>query len=226
MDRNEPGNAMEAPGARRLLRSTAIAAAAAAALLVGVVLPAEYGIDPLGLGDVLGLTEMGEIKVQLAKEAEADAAPQSRGPSSVPTTVDAQRLDAIEARLEEIYALLAWSQPAATQRPQADAALWRDEVSIVLTPGQGVEYKLVMEEGAKAAFEWTANGGALNFDTHGDAPGTSISYEKGRGAPADKGSLIAAFTGSHGWFFRNRMDADVKLTLRTRGDYSELKRTG
>ena len=48
--------------------STAVAAAVAAVLLVTVVMPAEYGIDPTGMGRLLGLKEMGEIKMQLARE--------------------------------------------------------------------------------------------------------------------------------------------------------------
>ncbi len=64
----------ELPSSGKLLRSTVIAAAVAALLLVTVVMPAEYGVDPTGIGRVLGLTEMGEIKAQLAKEVEADAA--------------------------------------------------------------------------------------------------------------------------------------------------------
>ena len=59
---------------RQLLRSTLIALAVAGLLLVTVVLPAEYGIDPTGAGRVLGLTRMGQIKTRLAKEAAADAA--------------------------------------------------------------------------------------------------------------------------------------------------------
>lgn len=59
---------------RKLLRSTLLALAIAALLLVTIVLPAEYGIDPTGVGRVLGLTRMGEIKTRLAREAAADAA--------------------------------------------------------------------------------------------------------------------------------------------------------
>lgn len=44
----------------------------------------------------------------------------------------------------------------------------------------------------------------MNFDTHGDGNGNSMSYEKGQGVPEDEGELVAAFTGNHGWFFRNR----------------------
>lgn len=62
------------PDSRRLLRSTAVAAAIAVVLLITVVLPAEYGIDPTRVGRVLGLTQMGEIKVRLAREAAADQA--------------------------------------------------------------------------------------------------------------------------------------------------------
>jgi hypothetical protein len=64
----------ELPTSRQLLRSTILAAISALVLLVAVVLPAEYGIDPTGVGRVLGMTKMGDIKQQLAAEAAADAA--------------------------------------------------------------------------------------------------------------------------------------------------------
>ncbi|MFG9957587.1 transmembrane anchor protein, partial [Pseudomonas aeruginosa] len=46
----------ELPTSRQLLRSTVIAVGVAAALLVTVVMPSEYAIDPTGVGRVLGLT--------------------------------------------------------------------------------------------------------------------------------------------------------------------------
>lgn len=232
MNQTSPPDHIQAPSSSKLLRSTAKAALAAAALLIAVVLPAEYGIDPTGVGRLLGLKEMGEIKMQLAREAEAEASTTT----AMLGEVDAARLDAIERRLDEIQELLATGEAS---RPIADAGEastaaanaveapreWRDEITITLTPGQGVEYKLVMTKGAEAEFEWTANGGSLNYDTHGSGSGKSISYKKGRGEPEGGGIIVAEFDGNHGWFFRNRTDADVQLTLRTRGDYSEFKRT-
>ena len=50
------------PSNKQLVRSTLIALVAAVAVLITVVLPAEYAIDPTGAGRLLGLTEMGEIK--------------------------------------------------------------------------------------------------------------------------------------------------------------------
>src|SRR5688572_19129777 len=43
------------PGKGQLLRATFLAAVVAAVLLVSVIAPAEYGVDPLGIGRRLGL---------------------------------------------------------------------------------------------------------------------------------------------------------------------------
>lgn len=50
------------PSPRQLRRAAWVAAAVAGALVVTTVLPAEFGIDPTGIGRVLGLTEMGLMK--------------------------------------------------------------------------------------------------------------------------------------------------------------------
>lgn len=231
------------PTSAQLKRSTWIAGIAATAILALVVLPSEYAVDPTGIGRVLGLTQMGEIKMQLADEAAQDAA----AAADAGTAELAARLDRIEAILQGLAAPAAApaaagdplagvmrAQPAPerfampeVQQPEpaaAPASQWRDEVSFTLAPGQGAEIKLVMNEGERAGFFWTANGAVVNYDTHGDGGGQSVSYEKGRSVPEQEGELEAAFTGNHGWFWRNRTDADVTVTLRTRGAYSEIKR--
>lgn len=210
------------PSTGKLIRSTIIAALVALLLLVTVVMPAEYALDPTGAGRVLGLTEMGEIKEQLAEEAAADEVAQL---VAVQPSVEQKAPEVAEPSPETPVA----PEPEATPvEPANDPApaepQWQDEVRVVLTPGEGTEFKLTMEEGAVARFSWVSEGGPINYDTHGDGSGQSISYEKGRGVPADEGELVAAFTGSHGWFFRNRNDSDVTLVLRTGGDYSQLKK--
>lgn len=69
---NMPTNE-DLPSTGKLIKSTILAAIAAGMLLVTVVMPAEYGIDPTGAGEMLGLTDMGEIKTELVQEATADA---------------------------------------------------------------------------------------------------------------------------------------------------------
>jgi hypothetical protein len=102
-----------------------------------------------------------------------------------------------------------------------------DETSVTLRPGEGVEVKMAMRKGATATFAWKAEGGVVNFDTHGephDAPNKTHSYEKGRGAASDEGVIEAAFDGNHGWFWRNRGQETVTVSLRTSGDYASVKR--
>lgn len=213
----------ELPSSAKLIRSTIIAAIVALMLLVTVVMPAEYALDPTGAGRLLGLTEMGEIKEQLEEEAAADEAAQlmtvqSSSKESVPepATPATETASAPEPEAEPNAAESAPTPAAKSQ--------WQDEVRVVLTPGEGTEFKLTMQEGATARFSWVSEGGPVNFDTHGDGGGQSISYEKGRDVPEDEGTLEAAFTGNHGWFFRNRNDNNITLVLRTDGDYGELKR--
>ncbi|MBS8241081.1 hypothetical protein DYI22_11265 [Marinobacter lipolyticus] len=215
----------ELPSTAKLLRSTFIAAIVALILLVTVVMPAEYAIDPTGAGQFLGLTEMGEIKEQLAEEATADENAQMvavQSPASQPAPAVAEPIAEPAAEPE----VAAQPEPAPVEETASAPAepQWQDEVRVVLTPGEGTEFKLTMEEGAVARFSWVSEGGPINFDTHGDGSGQSISYEKGRGVPEDEGELEAAFTGNHGWFFRNRNDQDITLVLRTGGDYGELKK--
>jgi len=198
----------ELPSSRQLIKSTIIAIIAAIVILVTVVLPSEYAVDPTGVGKMLNLTEMGEIKQQLHEEAEAD-----RQQEKLQNTITDQTSNLLEGFLDMIVGK-AHAQSADQQ--------WMDEYTYTLKRGEGIEVKLVMEEGAKAEFLWIADGGVLNYDLHGDGSGNKISYEKGRAVPSQEGVLEAAFTGNHGWFWRNRDKQNVTVKLFVRGSYSEI----
>ena len=87
----------ELPSSRALLRSTLVALGIAAVLLVGVIIPAEYAVDPTGFGRLTGLQRMGEIKMALAKEAAvADSAEVDAG---TVTAEGAVRKDSITVSL-------------------------------------------------------------------------------------------------------------------------------
>ncbi|MFZ5529707.1 MAG: transmembrane anchor protein [Pseudomonadota bacterium] len=195
------------PTSGQLLRSTVIALSVALVLLVTVVMPAEYAIDPTGLGRLLGLTQMGEVKKAIAEE--------NAEPAVAPQEMAAPAASAIAA------------VPKTADAPQSATAR-QDEISITLQPGQGAEVKLEMKKGAQVKYMWTANGGKVNYDTHGDPYGAPRDfyhgYGKGKQTPQDEGVLTAAFDGKHGWFWRNRGDAPVTVTLRVSGDYIDIKR--
>lgn len=214
----------ELPSSRRLLRSTILAAISALVLLIAVVLPAEYAIDPTGLGRVLQMTQMGEIKQQLAAGAAADAAATAAGPkATIPANATADTA-VVNAAAPPAVQVAAASAPKDSAKAGTPKTPWRHEMPFTLSPGEGIEIKLKMTAGAMAQYAWTVEGGEVNFDTHGDGPGKSISYEKGRGVSSKEGVLEAAFTGNHGWYWRNRGKSSVKVILRTSGDYLDIKK--
>lgn len=195
------------PTSSQLAKASLVALALAGALLVAVILPAEYAIDPTGAGRTLGLTQMGEVKAQLAEEAARDA----QADTAPAGTADAPRT----------------TTPAPTTAVAADAAK-QDVTRVTLAPGEGAEVKVTAAKGARVAFAWSVDRGHVNYDTHGDpdsAPrGFYHGYGKGKQSTGQQGELVAAFDGKHGWFWRNRSNEPLTVTLRTEGQYSEVRR--
>ncbi|WP_122424981.1 transmembrane anchor protein [Pseudomonas viridiflava] len=206
----------ELPSTRKLVRSTVIAILVAAGLLVTVVMPSEYAIDPTGVGRTLGLTQMGELKIILAQEALADAAP--------PATTSAAPAPAPAPQVAQ-------AQPIAKPAPQPEVssapALKKNQITVTLKPGEGKEIKLEMLKGKTVRYEWTAAGGPVNYETHGEPyngeKGYFHSYGKGKQVKENQGEFTAIFDGTHGWFWRNRSNSDVTLLLKTSGDYLSIK---
>jgi hypothetical protein len=48
-------------------------------------------------------------------------------------------------------------------------------------------------------------------------------YLKEKMVSSNAGEFTAEFDGNHGWFWRNRSDKDVTITLKTNGQYSDIK---
>ncbi len=188
------------PSSRTLARASAFAVCLATVLILGVVIPAETGRDPIGIGRVLGLAEMGRIKMALA--AEATAAP------------DTSRAVVVSGR-------------AAGETGAPASTAWRDSMTVTLAPDQGIELKLEMRRDSTAYFDWAADSSDVYFHMHGEPPDAprdfaAHSYAKGISF-GERGEIIAVYDGIHGWFWRNRSDKTVRITLRTRGAYATLR---
>ena len=67
-------------------------------------------------------------------------------------------------------------------------------------------------------------GGAVNFEFHaepdGGPRGYAQTYEKSQASEA-AGTLMAPFSGIHGWYWENRTDRDVVVRIMSAGHYTE-----
>ena len=180
------------PTSSQLLKSTMVAIGVGCTLLILVVLPAEYGTDPTGVGELLGLKKMGEIKTRLKQ-------------------------DFLKENIGAKDELMVESETGKENQ---------DVMEFVIAPDEAIEIKLEMKKGSIAKYNWTTKNGGLNYNLHGDGhkgSQKSISYKKGRMTSSDSGEFKSEFDGYHGWFWRNRNNESVTVTLETIGDYILIK---
>ncbi|MEZ0497676.1 hypothetical protein [Sphingomonas sp. IW22] len=182
-------NAGDLPTLHQLNRATLTAFGVAVVLLVTTILPAEYGVDPIGTGRLFGLTRMGEVK-QAEHAAEAATAPAVTAPSPA-----------------------ASGAPATAQTAEVKITLAPDEgreVKADMRAGDRMTYAW-STGGPEVRFE-------LHGEEHGAPADQYSSYEKGSSA-GEKGEFQAPFDGMHGWYWRNRTAAPVTITVTATGTF-------
>lgn len=186
------------PSTTRLVMLSAIAIVAVALVVVTIVLPAERAVDPTGVGRMLGLTQMGMVKIELA-------------------------MDAADHEAETEFARA--TDSTAVVAPGADtlgigAA---DTIRVSIAPGETVEVRLIMKQSARVAYAWMTNGPAIRSELFGDSLRSSLRERHRYAAPAAggraSGELTARFDGWHGWRMHNAGPAAVDVELRTLGRY-------
>ncbi|PCI39835.1 MAG: transmembrane anchor protein [Rhodospirillaceae bacterium] len=204
----------DVPSTQQLIKSTFMAVAAAGFILVTIVMPAEYGIDPTGFGETIGLKKMGEIKVSLAEEAATDRLQSAVAkPEASPAIAKPQ--------VVSVAAKIVVPKPV----PVSSPAILNHQMQITLAPNEGAEIKVGLSKGKKVQYKWWTDQGKANFDVHGDSQKLKINYHNySKGSEQTKeGEIEAAFDGSHGWFWRNRTSQIITVTLQTTGEYTDIK---
>jgi hypothetical protein len=181
---------------RQEKRDRVVVAAGAAVLVAGLtlvafVLPAEYGVDPLGTGRALGLLELGKTGQQIEALAVASA---SRSEAGNPSVILAQ-----------------------------DRGFQAETREFTVGPREGMEYKYRLEKGEALHFSWSATG-RVDYEFHAEPDGAprgyAETYEKGQSAERASGTLTAPFSGIHGWYWENREDRAMTVTLNAAGFFN------
>ncbi|MGR8932056.1 MAG: hypothetical protein ACU836_15600 [Gammaproteobacteria bacterium] len=192
---------------RSLIIASTVATVIAGFVLTAFVLPAEYGIDPTGIGKKMGLTVLAETST-----VQAAAIPLPIGQAAV--------IDCAGPSVSANNGVNAEHNDASAPTPQ-----WQDSVKIIVPAKQGLEYKFHLIKGASLEYAWVTDGAKLYFDFHGEPKGDKTGYFKSFKESTDKqssGALTAPFEGSHGWYWENNTRAPVTIILNTKGSYRIL----
>ena len=210
----------------KIATATVVAAVVAAVILVVAVLPAEYGIDPLGTGKALGLMELAN-----ATEKAAPASQPPRPPAVVPADppADAANAATIVPVLKPSPKL--GDAPTVTGTFIEQPNRYKiDSREIKLAPGEGMEIKYHMQKGAGLVYSWKSTGKVL-FEFHGEPdqkPAGAVEdyYESYKndteGSGGSHGTFIAPSTGIHGWFWDNESGGPLTVNLVSAGFYDYI----
>jgi hypothetical protein len=194
------------PSAKRLLTSVVIAIAAAAVILVVFVLPAEFGKDPTGIGEALGLTAIGAPKRALEIKDVIGGNEKYR-----------------EVKVASDRDPVPLPNPAVVQLKPAVARA--DTVTVKLQSGEETEVKAVMDAAQVVLYSWKSEGGDVYTDFHGHEPNAGeafVRYEEQMSGREGHGSLVAPFSGEHGWYWVNVSEQPVTITLQLNGYHKDV----
>lgn len=180
------------PSIATLAKTTAMALVVAGVILITLVLPAEYGMDPLGTGARLGLTALANPPVAVVEMPTTEGAalvPTMKGP--IGEYPSGFKFDVFEIELgpyEYVEYKYSMEQGAS--------------MLFAWTATGGLRHDMHAER-AKGAGEGPAE---ESFDKQDRKQGT--------------GSYAAPFTGIHGWYWENPGGEAIKVRLTTAGFYS------
>lgn len=189
---------------KSIIKQILIALVIATVLLVSAVLPAEYNIDPLGIGKATGFSKL------YVGDKEAENTAGSQTPHKVLT-------------LDNVGSGDASPRPVAADNPAPASQLAErtDEVSVLVPAGKGLEYKVDMLKYGRMKYEWITDKGELYFDFHGEVKNVNDYFESYTLAYANNmaGSMTAPFEGPHGWYFKNNSNEDITVKIKMKGQY-------
>ena len=194
---------------KALLASSFVAIIIAGVVLLVAVFPAEFGKDPTGLGEKMGLLVLSESHKALKPQVEQPIIVQ------LSTTPEVSEKSVKTTTAPVIVPSVPSSDKPGRYREN-------DSVTLVIPAGQGLEYKFHLLKNETLQYRWKTDGNTLYFDFHGEPQGDKTGYFKSFIVKTDtfsKGTFSAPFEGSHGWYWENNHAYPIKVKLVTSGHY-------
>ncbi len=188
------------------------AALGGGAVLVLTVLPAEYGIDPTGVGSKLGLTAMAQ---EATTQAPFEGVLEFNIGEYDPTA------DLIDTSVQGLI-------------HRENAPFHTEVIDIMIEDFGEIEHKFIMEADTTFVYSWEvldAEGDGVYYDFHGHPASADaadypedfeMAYAKGEGT-SQHGSFTAPFPGYHGFYFMNIEEGPITVRLTISGYWNEHK---
>jgi hypothetical protein len=100
-------------------------------------------------------------------------------------------------------------------------------MTVELAEGGETEVKTVLRENQVITYSWSVDDGIVYSDFHGHTPELGEDFwvryqEDQRGSSGEHGSLMAPFSGEHGWYWVNLEDHPVTVTLTVNGYFDDM----
>jgi len=175
----------------RIAVAAGLALLVAGLILVMFVLPAEYAVDPLGIGARTGLLDLGATGQQVEALNAAASAGGAQGQTAIIVPRDK-----------------AFQQETVTFNIAPGEGM---EYKYRLDKGQALLFSWT----ASVPVEYEAHA-----EPDGAPRGYAQSYEKGTNRASASGTLTAPFSGIHGWYWKNPTGSAITVTLATSGFYN------
>lgn len=210
MSDDNSNHEIEAPSATNLLKATIATIIGAIILLVLVVLPAEYGVDPTGFGELTGLNTLSGEAYETIEIIDIIGGNEVMREVEIPMFGEPTPLP----------------NPSVFQDQEQEAKTI--SMAIELGAFEQTEIKTVLDEGKVIVYSWQVAGDKdVYFDFHGHeesfGPDFYVRYkERQEGLNKSSGSLTAPFYGEHGWLFLNINEEPVSITLNIIGYYNDI----
>ena len=177
------------------LRLSAVALVVATVIAVCFVLPAEYGIDPTGLGKSMGLTKLAKARPISAAQA-------------MPAAASSDHYYEGGYRSHTVTILLADGNAAGGSEL---------EYKVRMTANSALAYAWEVEglnDPEAFYFDFHAEGGG----SVGPGPTQVIEFKQATGLKS-AGVVIAPISGIYGWYLQNQSEKPVTVRLKISGFY-------
>jgi hypothetical protein len=197
----------------QLLKSLIIALIVGVVVLITSVLPAEYGIDPLGTGKLFGFSKL------------------YQGDKQVENIELSSSLNFKKIEIEKLGSSPNTPKPIEANNPPPEIQYnkRKDTITVTVPAEKGIEYKFKSLKYGSIKYEWATNKGIVYIDFHGEVkqenPPKNVFYESYTLAYSNNmaGTLTAPFEGKHGWYFRNDTKENIIITIKLNGQYKLFK---